>query len=162
MILFGEIRNQQVLLSCVRWYSEFVLQNSWTLVIVLFIPQTTRIFKSSGDRPGVPNVALFLWDGNTNVRPELLTPAAIAARNQGIHIIAFGVGTDVDNFEMRNVASEPKNDTIFIVASQRNLSSMLSGLVKATCDSKYFCSSCRCVANNHSSEIEGPPHASHR
>ena len=113
-------------------------QNSSTLIIVVFIPQTTRIFKSSGDRPDVPNVALFLWDGNTNVRPELLTPAAIAAHNQSIHIIAFGVGTHVDIFEMRNVASEPKNDNIFIAYSQRNLSSILSGMVKATCDSKYY------------------------
>ena len=106
------------------------------------ILQIDRVFvASNGDRPNVPNVAIVLTDGNSNINTDLTAPTAIAARNRGVHIIVFGVGTDVNVYELRNIASAPVNQTVFVVSTWKDLPLLKDGMISATCDSKSSSSS---------------------
>jgi collagen type VI alpha len=64
----------------------------------------------------------------------------VAARNAGTFIVTFAVGTDVNVFELRNIASEPYAKTIFSVDSWTQLPTLQQGLISATCDSVNQCS----------------------
>jgi hypothetical protein len=50
---------------------------------------------SRGDRPGVPNIALVVTDGETNRDSNLTIPEADRARANGITLIAVGIGDSV-------------------------------------------------------------------
>jgi collagen type VI alpha len=104
-----------------------------------------EIFKASnGDRADAPNFCFILSDGNSNVNQENTIPMAIQARNKGITIITFAVGTDVNTFELRNIASEPYNKTVNTVMSWRDFPTILNSLVKSVCDDVNQCASNPC------------------
>jgi len=100
---------------------------------------------ANGDRADAPNIAFVLSDGNSNVNQKDTIPSAIQARNQGINMIAFAVGTDVNMFELRNIASEPFNKTIYTINSMYDFPTILNSIVKATCDDVNECSSNPCM-----------------
>ena len=52
-----------------------------------------------GDRPNVPNVLVVITDGRSS-DPEATWQQAIRTRNAGIHIIALGIGSGVDEREL--------------------------------------------------------------
>jgi collagen type VI alpha len=99
---------------------------------------------ANGDRADAPNFAFVLTDGNSNINQPNTIPMAVAARNQGINMIAFAVGTDVNLFELRNIASEPYNQTIFNVMSSADLPTLVLPMVKAVCDDFNECASSPC------------------
>jgi len=99
---------------------------------------------ANGDRADAPNYAFILSDGNSNINQQDTIPSAIKARNQGITMIPFAVGTDVNLFELRNIASEPYNKTINTVKSMYDFSQILNSMVKAVCDDVNECSSNPC------------------
>ena len=59
--------------------------------------QANLVFSAIGDRPDAPNMALIFTDGNSNVESEKTIPNAIDAREQGDHIVVFGVGRNIWN-----------------------------------------------------------------
>ena len=59
-----------------------------------------------GDRPEVPNVALIVTDGLSNVNDSDTIPQALLARDAGIEIYAVGIGL-VDTRELDGLASRP-------------------------------------------------------
>lgn len=100
--------------------------------------------EANGDRSDAPNYAIVLSDGNSNINQDQTITRAIQSRNQGITMIAFAVGTDVNLFELRNIASEPYNETIFNVMSSVDLPSLISPIVKSVCDDVNSCASSPC------------------
>lgn len=100
---------------------------------------------ANGDRSDAPNFAIVLSDGNSNVDQTNTIPMAVQSRNKGITMIAFAVGTDVNLFELRNIASEPYNQTIFNVMTSVDLPSIVMPMVKAVCDDFNECASNPCV-----------------
>jgi len=99
---------------------------------------------ANGDRADAPNFCIILTDGNSNINQPNTIPMAVQSRNQGITMIAFAVGTDVNLFELRNIASEPYNQTIFNVMSSIDLPSIINPIVKAVCDDFNECASSPC------------------
>lgn len=99
---------------------------------------------ANGDRADAPNFAIVLTDGNSNIDQPNTIPTAVRSRNQGITVIAFAVGTDVNLFELRNIASEPYNETIFNVMTSIDLPSIIQPIVKAVCDDFNECASNPC------------------
>jgi collagen type VI alpha len=99
---------------------------------------------ANGDRADAPNFAIVLSDGNSNVNQPQTIPMAIQSRNKGITMIAFAVGTDVNLFELRNIASEPYNNTIFNVSSSNDLPNLVQPIINAVCDDFNECASSPC------------------
>ena len=50
---------------------------------------------SAGDRPGIPNVAIIMTDGESTIDRAQTLPEAQKARDAGINIYAIGVGDKV-------------------------------------------------------------------
>jgi collagen type VI alpha len=99
---------------------------------------------ANGDRADAPNFAIVVTDGNSNINQQNTIPMAIQARNQGITMITLSVGTDINLFELRNIASPPYNNTIFNVMSSVDLPSLIVPIVKAVCDDVNECASSPC------------------
>ncbi|WAR25359.1 MATN2-like protein [Mya arenaria] len=68
-----------------------------------------------GDRPNVPNVALIITDGESDM-PALTAQQAEAARAEGIHMIAVGIGqtgSSAGQAELNSIATDPNEDNVF-------------------------------------------------
>jgi len=91
---------------------------------------------AAGDRPDVPDVAIVVWDGIPTSDWQQAIDYAIQARQRGIRIIGFGVGTDVQQFGLATISSWPSSETVFVVPSSSQLPSLRDQLVNATCNSE--------------------------
>jgi len=106
---------------------------------------TNTIFTTAnGMRSDARQFAFVLTDGNANINVPATIPAAVTARNQGITIIAWGVGTDVNQFILNNIASEPYASNVLSVTSQSQLPTLLKPLIAAVCEDTNACSSNPC------------------
>ena len=65
----------------------------------LFRMQADVFNPTAGDRSGVPNVAVIVTDGRSNIQQDRTMQAAAAARNAGTSIYVIGVG-DVNEAEL--------------------------------------------------------------
>ena len=92
--------------------------------------------QSRGDRPDVPNFAIVVTDGQSNVNPEDTIPEAIQARIEGIHIMAVTVMPEGPNLEIKGIASDPDEYNMFNVQNFNDLSDMVSNLVGGVCNGK--------------------------
>ena len=88
----------------------------------------------NGDRQDARNIAIVITDGNSNVDEERTIPAAIDARLRGIHIVVVAIGTQLNQLELRGIASQPPGATLYNARSWRDLPGQLRALVAATCD----------------------------
>jgi len=91
---------------------------------------------AAGDRPDVPDVAIVVWDGIPASDWQQAIDYAIQARQRGIHIIGFGVGTDVQSFGLATIASRPASETVFVAPSSSQLPALRDQIVNATCNSE--------------------------
>ena len=65
--------------------------------------------RQNGDRDGVPNVAVVVSDGNSNVFSELTPVQAAVCRSNGIRMVAVGLGDLVNIAELSMIASRPSS-----------------------------------------------------
>jgi len=79
---------------------------------------------------------------------------AINAKEQGIRIVTFGVGTDVNTYELQSLASEPYNSTVFSVQASGDLPTLLAPMVQSVCDDVNMCANNPC--QNGGSCIRSP------
>jgi len=89
---------------------------------------------AAGDRAGVPDVAIVVWDGIPASDWQQAIDYAIQARQRGIRIIGLAVGTDVQPFGLSTVASWPASETVFTVPSSAQLPMLRDRIVDATCN----------------------------
>ena len=87
----------------------------------------------------VPNFAIILTDGNSNITPERTMHAAVAARISGIHIFTVSVGDRINRLELQGMASFPTKNNIFNVDSYEELTSLATVLPTAMCDGEEDC-----------------------
>ena len=73
--------------------------------------RTEMFTVANGDRPDVDNVVLVITDGESFDTP---IPVADAARADGIHIYAIGVGL-TETEELRGIANKPSVQNVFII-----------------------------------------------
>ena len=93
------------------------------------------LFPSVGDQSNVPNVGIVITDGRSN-NPRDTWAQAISTRNQNIDLIAIGVGGNIDNSELRAIASDPVDKNIFIASNFDALDSLLSQVRNSVCKSE--------------------------
>ena len=53
----------------------------------------TEMFRArNGDRPGIPNIAVIVTDGDSNINVDQTIPESDLAREAGITVFAIGIG----------------------------------------------------------------------
>lgn len=85
--------------------------NSADALRIMHIEMFTQ---ANGDRLNVDNIAFMITDGISNINYRRTIPEAEAARTDGIHIYAIGIGLD-DTRELDGIASVPSAKNSFNV-----------------------------------------------
>lgn len=85
-----------------------------------------------GDRIDVPNYAIILTDGVSNIDSKQTTPEALKAKNVGVEIFVIGIDL-TDMKEVNSIASEPLGKHRFIVNSFDNLNQINGDLFSEIC-----------------------------
>jgi len=89
---------------------------------------------AAGDRADAPDVAIVVWDGIPTSDWQQTIDYAIDARQRGIRIVGFGVGSDVQPFGLSTITSWPASETVFVAASSSQLPALRDRIVNATCN----------------------------
>ena len=87
-----------------------------------------------GNRPGVPNVAIFVSDGNSNVYAELTPVQAAVCRASGIRMVAVGIGDFVNVVELSMIASRPLDANLVVHPTFDQLENVTASVLATTCD----------------------------
>ena len=90
--------------------------------------------RQNGDRPGVPNVAVVVSDGNSNVFSQLTPVQASVCRMNGIRMVAVGIGDFVNAGELSSIASRPLHANMIIYPTYDQLENITESLIETTCD----------------------------
>ena len=103
-------------------------------VMLLLIQKDSMFTPSAGDRADVPDVAIVVWDGIPTSDWQQAIDYAIQARQLGIHVVGFGVGTDVQSFGLATITSRPSSETVFVARSSSELPAFRDRIVGSTCN----------------------------
>lgn len=98
--------------------------------------RTQMFTQTNGDRPDVPNVAIVITDGVSNINSYRTIPEAYAAKSQGIHIYAIGVGL-AKTAELEAIATKPVEENRYSVQQFSELRNLRSDVFEALCESMF-------------------------
>lgn len=100
---------------------------------------TSQMFTSgSGDRPGVPNYAIIISDGVSTVNQQDTLPAAVQAKNSGIHILAVTIIPEGPTLELKGVVNDPYEYNLFSLTSFNDLATIQNRFQAAICNSELL------------------------
>ncbi|XP_064616192.1 uncharacterized protein LOC135480311 [Liolophura sinensis] len=88
-----------------------------------------------GARKSAAHAAILVTDGRSN-DPTATVNAAERARKMKITMFAVGVGNNIDQSELNDVATDPDCTHVFLVEGFSNMESMKQQMEKATCQTK--------------------------
>ena len=123
-----------------RYYDEVQLADAFlalrndygqTNMAAAFRQARENIFGRGGDRPTVSNVAVIITDGRSEPDPTQTIPEANLLKQEGVTIIAVGIGNQVDRRELDGIASNP-NDVI-VARNFVDLQDQLGRLLDRAC-----------------------------
>ena len=103
----------------------------------LNIMRTQMFTRQNGDRPSVPNIAILLTDGVSNINAFDTVPEAEKARADNIHIYAVGIGI-ADTTELSQICSPPISDNMFVVDDFQALSVLKDTILNQFCPGSYM------------------------
>lgn len=86
-----------------------------------------------GDRPTVPNVAVVVTDGYSNIQPENTVPEANSARQRNIEMYAVAMGTNINMTEINGIASSNVIDHVTYVTNSTDVAGAVSTLLGWLC-----------------------------
>ena len=87
--------------------------------------------EDNGDRPGIKNLGVVFTDGRSTYDQENTIPYADDAKADGITMFAIGVGPDIDEREIRGIASN--DDYVWFPEEFGDLGSIEDALVSEMC-----------------------------
>ena len=87
--------------------------------------------RQNGDRDNIPNVAIVITDGKSNIRDSETLGVANKTKEAGIRIIAVGVTDAIDVRELRGIASVPSQ--VITVADFDRLLGQLNQVINQIC-----------------------------
>jgi collagen type VI alpha len=94
---------------------------------------------ANGDRPDVPNLAIIITDGVSNLNSQRTIPEAVLTRDYGIHIFAIGIGLAGTTHEIDSIASPPVAQNRFLVTTFDELHYIRTQVYTRLCESKCVC-----------------------
>jgi hypothetical protein len=81
----------------------------------------SQVFISTmGDRSEAPNLAIVITDGKSSDNIATVTHAS-TLKQQGVHVIAIGIGSGTDVTELNQIASDPPFENVFNVVDFNGL-----------------------------------------
>jgi von Willebrand factor type A domain len=88
----------------------------------------------NGERTWVPNVAIVVTDGNSNIQSSLTPVEAARCRAQNIRLVVVGVGDWINMFELSTIASQPLSANLFLLETTNRTENVTAQLIRSTCD----------------------------
>ena len=88
---------------------------------------------NQGDRSDSPNIAIILTDGKSD-DPTDTQNEALEARKAGIHIVAIGVGESINLPELKGIATDPDDESVFVVKDFNALTGTVEKMLKNLCN----------------------------
>ena len=141
MIDYGQVKQDVV--EAIR---RTPYRGNWTRSeAALRLVYDTAFQPHNGDRDGVPNVAVFVSDGNSNVFPELTPVQAAVCRMNGIRMVTVGLGDMVNVAELSTIASRPHDANMFFHPTFDDLDNITAAITQTTCDGQMIISYHFCV-----------------
>ena len=92
-----------------------------------------QLFKANA-RPGVPNTLIVVSDGKSM---DDVTGPAQTLRDSGVTIFAIGVGRGIDKNELKNIATDPDEEHMFVVQKFDDLDSIIKTIKDKACQGMY-------------------------
>ncbi|XP_033728444.1 collagen alpha-1(XII) chain-like [Pecten maximus] len=93
----------------------------------------TEMFRTfAGDRPYVPNIAIVVTDGVSNINSRQTVPEADNAKSAGIQIYALGIGI-TEKKELKQIASSPLSDYLYTVEDFSELDLLQDNIFRNFC-----------------------------
>lgn len=96
--------------------------------------QDVQFQPGHGDRDGIRNIAIILTDGESKVKPERTIPEAERAREAGIDIISIGIGSSINEDELKGMSSKPQTKNLnYFLSSFEGLNTISSLIISEAC-----------------------------
>ena len=125
-------------LSLLRAIDDIPYKHGSTNTADALLTMRSEMFTAgNGDRAGVPNVAIVITDGVSNINSRRTIPEAEQARAEGIHIYSIGIGL-TDTTELDGIASKPVEDNRYSVQEFDELRHLRDDIFHALCQ-REFC-----------------------
>lgn len=86
-----------------------------------------------GDRGDVPNIAILLTDGNSNLQQERTIAEAVNARQRGVQMYVVAMGTGINADEINGMASSNITDHVVYAQNPAAVASAVSTLLGWLC-----------------------------
>eukprot|EP00106_Octopus_bimaculoides_P017627 XP_014785069.1 PREDICTED: cartilage matrix protein-like [Octopus bimaculoides] len=104
----------------------------------LALRKLVNMFKpGNGARSSVTQVAIILTDGNSQKPHETLKAANMIHRQTRIKVFALAIGENIAAYEIRGIASSPKDTYFKQTASYAALESIIERFFNTTCEEIY-------------------------
>lgn len=99
----------------------------------------------------IPNVAVIITDGQSNVNHELTIPEARSLKATGATIITVAVGFTSETSELVGLTSPPVIENLIYVSDYESLDKLKDQLIDPLCSGKFYEIKTRLVARkpNH-------------
>jgi len=90
---------------------------------------------ANGDRADVPNIAIVITDGESNLNKDDTVPAAQLAQQQGVKMFSLGVTEAVNEVEVAGISQFPQEygKNWFMATDFTTLGDIISDIVSSTC-----------------------------
>ena len=89
--------------------------------------------KGNGERPNVPNIALVITDGRSNVDVQSTPTEAQLLKDSGVTVYTIGVTNEPSISELTMIASRPENVLPLIDYSNLTSIAFLDTVMNAIC-----------------------------
>ena len=89
-------------------------------------------------RPDISKIAIVMTDGESYF-PDRTAAAAKKLKEAGVNVFAVGIGDQVNNDELKSIASEPTEQYLFNVGSYELLDEIKEELAMGACEGMLFC-----------------------
>ena len=91
---------------------------------------------ATGDRDDIPNVAIVITDGISNLNSHRTLPEAHKSWDQGIHIFTIGIGLTGETEELDGMATPPASLNRFLVENFEDLAVIRPQVYTKMCECK--------------------------
>jgi len=111
------------------------LSLTFTLTLTFRTLREVTFNVSNGDRPNVPDVAIVITDGKSNVFPEQTITEARNLKAAGVRVLVIGITSSINVTELQTIASNLSD--VIIVDTYANLTNIVDDIVGKACIPDY-------------------------
>jgi len=113
---------------------DMAFDGSYTNIADAIRIARTQVFTAErGDRPDIRNVAILVTDGESTVNEDSTLREADLAKAEGINFFVVGMTDEINELELKSIASEPSQDHYFATADVQSLTTIQDEIVRLVC-----------------------------